>query len=357
MMKILDRYIISSILKIAIVAIFIFALILAAVELFSKMDSIMNSDISIPRLIEYLLYSIPEYLMMGASLAFLFATTYFLSSLTANNERIALLNAGISKARLSLPIILLALLVTSIGFFYQEYALNKIIVHHDELEIELFGTSGTKDTRNIVLKDENGYLIYTNRYYEDKNEINSPVLIQTSNGKLIKRIESDYARYIDGEWVFYNASIYNIDTGVTSDFKNSYIEKDFVLEPHLFRSENISIETMDGKNARTYLERLKVIDPKSWQEKASDYYRSLFQPAGILILMIISVSMSYHFKKNVLLFSVIQSLSIAVVYYVGDMVFSIAAHQGAISPYAAVVLPLAITIILSWIISELGKKV
>jgi lipopolysaccharide export system permease protein len=73
--------------------------------------------------------------------------------------------------------------------------------------------------------------------------------------------------------------------------------------------------------------------------------------------MVISVSMSYHFKKNVLLFSVIQSLSIAVVYYVGDMVFSIAAHQGAISPYAAVVLPLAITIILSWIISELGKKV
>ena len=71
MMKILDRYIISSILKIAIVAIIIFALILAAVELFSKMDAIMNSDMSIPSLIEYLLYSIPEYLMMGASLAFL----------------------------------------------------------------------------------------------------------------------------------------------------------------------------------------------------------------------------------------------------------------------------------------------
>lgn len=355
-MKLIDRYVISSILKIAIVAILLFALILAAVELFSKMDSIMRGDIAISKLIEYLVFSIPEYLMMGASLAFLFASTYFLSSLTANNERIAILNAGISKTRLSMPVIFLALIITILGFVYQEYALNRIISVHDQLEVELFGSTGTKDTRNIVLKDDQGYLIYTTRYNEDLNEIYNPVLVKTDNGKLIRRIESKYAEFKHNSWVFVDASVYEVDGSVKSFTSSRYTDPDFVIEPHLFRSQNTSIETMDGKSARSYLERLKVVDPQSWQEKATDYYRAFFQPLGIFILMFISVSMSYHFKKNVLLFSVIQSLAIAVVYYVGDMVFSIASHQGAITPYMAVILPLAITILLSWVISLLGKR-
>ena len=51
------------------------------------------------------------------------------------------------------------------------------------------------------------------------------------------------------------------------------------------------------------------------------------------------------------------SYTIAIVYYVGDMVSSIAAHQGAISPYASVVLPLVATIALAGVISLLGKKI
>lgn len=356
-MKLIDKYTISSILKVAVVAIIIFALILAAVELFSKMDSIMNSDIEIPKLVEYLVLSIPEYLMMGSALAFLFATTYFLSSLTANNEKIAILNAGISKARLSTPVVILAIIITLLGFVYQEYALNRIIARHDELEVELFGVTGTKDTRNIVLKDDNGYLIYTNRYYESINEINAPVLVRVVDGKLISRVESDYAVYEEDRWIFKNAMVYKIDDGVSAYYSKEYFDSEFNIEPHLFRSQNSSIETMAGKDARAFLSRMKVVDPESWQEKVTDYYRSFFQPLGIFVLMFISVCMSYHFKKNVLLFSIIQSLAIAIVYYVGDMVSSIAAHQGAISPYASVVLPLVATIALAGVISLLGKKI
>ena len=82
-MNILTRYTLSSIIKIAIVTILIFAAILAAVELFSKMDQIMHGGVEIPSLIEYIILSLPEYLMMVASISFLFAVTYFLSTLTA----------------------------------------------------------------------------------------------------------------------------------------------------------------------------------------------------------------------------------------------------------------------------------
>ena len=53
-MKIIDRYIIFSILKVAIVAIFVFAFILAAVELFGRMDSIINGVVPVSSIISTL---------------------------------------------------------------------------------------------------------------------------------------------------------------------------------------------------------------------------------------------------------------------------------------------------------------
>lgn len=355
-MKILDRYLIINILKIAFFTILIFALLLAAVELFSKMDQIMNGDIPFASLLSYIALSIPEYLLMVASLSLLFATTYFLSTLSANNERIALLNSGISKARLSLPIMVLAIILTLIGFTYQEFFLNKIIAKHDELEVELFGMSSTHDSRNIVLKDDNGYIVYTNRYNENNNTIYDPIVVHYSDDKLSLRIEAEYGLY-DEEWIFYDARVYSIDGfSVSSEFHDEYRLNDFKIEPNLFKSQNTSIETMDSKAARSYLSRLKTVDPTAWQEKATDYYSSLFQPLAIFVLMFVSSMMNYSFKKNVLLFSIIQSLSIAVVYYCADMVFSIASHQGAISPYWAVAFPLIVTVSVAYIISLLGRK-
>ena len=137
---------------------------------------------------------------------------------------------------------------------------------------------------------------------------------------------------------------------------STFEEPLFNPEPRLFRSQNTQIDTMDRATAKDYLARLLQSDRTTWQEKATDYYRRLAKPIAIFVLMVISVCINYRFKKNVLLFSVIQSLSIAVVYYVADMVFSIMGHQGAVTPLQAVILPMILTIALSAVISLLGRK-
>ena len=358
-MRILTRYIITSILKIAVVTILIFALILAAVELFSKMDQIMNSSLNLSSIILYVLLSIPQYMLMVASIAFLFAVTYFLSTLTANNELIALLNAGISSVRMKFPVFVLALILTVIGFFYQEDVVIRLNAWHDRLETELFGSSSTRDVRNIVLTDPDGFMIYTTRYSETSGEIAAPVLIKYSSDRILARVESNTAVFSEdtGAWVFNNARVYTIDgENVKSENLQSWSDPLFDIEPRLFRSQNTSIETMDKDTAREYLSRLASTDRASWQEDATDYYRRIYSPLAIFVLIFISLCMNYRFKKNVLLFSVIQSLSIAVVYYVADMVFSIMGHQGAVSPVSTVVMPLVLTVLLSLVISLVGKK-
>ena len=359
-MKILTRYTITSILKIAIVTILLFALILAAVELFSKMDQIMHGGVDGTRLIEYIILSLPEYLMMVASISFLFAVTYFLSTLTANNEMIPILNAGVSPVRIRMPIIVLAIVLTFLGSLFQEHTVIAAANRHDELETELFGASSTRDSRNIVLTDEDGFLIYTQRFSESTGEIYNPVLVRTHDDIIEERVEADRARYDEtkGWWIFENARIYRIDgRDVKTEIAAEFEEPLFDPEPRLFRSQNTDIETMDRETATEYLARLWDSNRTSWQGMATDYYRRVCSPLAILVLMFISVSMNYNFKKNVLLFSVIQSLAIAVIYYVADMVFSIMGHQGAVQPYMTVLAPFVLTILLSLVISLLGRKV
>ncbi len=357
-MKILTRYTISSVLKTAIVTILMFALILAAVELFSKMDQIMNNDISILGIIEYIILSLPQYLLMVASIAFLFSVTYFLSTLAANNELIPILNAGVSPWKLKTPIVFLAIILTILGSVYQEKAVISINAIHDELETELFGSSSTRDTRNIVLTDPDGFLIYTRRFSEATQSIYDPVLIQYDGNNIIGRVEAENARFSDGCWHFYNARVYTAnDNAIESGYVQEYTNPLFDIEPRLFRSQNTSIETMDSATAMEYLDTLYHNDRITWYEKATDYYRRIFSPLSIFVLMFISLSMNFSFKKNVLLFSIIQSLSIAVIYYVADMVFSIMGHQGAVMPWMAVVCPIVITIALSMVLALLGRKI
>ena len=358
MMKILDQYIIKSILKIAIVAILVFALILVAVELFGRMDSIMTGSIPFHQILQYAFLSVPQYLMMVASLAFLFATTYFLSMLSANNERIALLNAGLGKARLALPIIILALIVSILAIGAKEKLINPLIAKHDVLGQELFGLSSSNDTRNIVLKDENGYLVYTRRFISEERIILDPVIVKTENGEIKRRIEGDEGEYVDGEWRIKNAKCFEMSKdGVEISQTPQLFLSDLSIEPEFFQSENLNIETMSFKTAFNYLKKLKNTSPQAWQEKCTDWLRSLFSPLAIFVLMTVSATMSYSMKKNVLLFSIIQSLCIAVVYYVCDMVFSIASHQGTIHPILCIVLPVVITIGINFVIDRLGRHI
>lgn len=357
MMKIIDRYIVFSILKTAIVAIIVLSLILSAVELFGKMDSIINGSISLGKVFVYALYSIPQHLMMVSAIAFLFATTYFMSMLSSNNERIAILNTGYGKGRIALPIIILSIVVTLISIVAKENILNPLTARYEAMGQELFGRSGSSDVRNIVLKDRNGHIIYTSRYIPQENRILLPVVVKTEDGVITERIEGKEG-YWDNGWTIYDAKCYFLSSsGVETKSVDSIYMADLEIDPAFFQSENLSVETMEVKMAAEYLSKLKTTSPPAWQEKCTDYLRSFFSPLSIFVLTTVAATMSYSMKKNVLLFSIIQALCLAVVYFVADMVFSIAAHQGAFHPMLSVLLPVALTIGVNVILDRLGKMI
>lgn len=359
-MKIADRHIISSVLRIAIFTLAICTLMIVAVELFSRMSEIVSNSVSQTDLLRLSILGVPQYMMMVASVSFLFAVTFTLSQLVANNELIMLFNSGFSYLRVLRPIIILAVIVTILFTIFSQTVTIKASLAYDALSDELFGRSSTQDNTNITLTDiEGNQLIHASRYDDTSERLYTVLIIETEEGKVRQRISAEWGEYNEeaGCWIFHNASVFDIrESVVSSTVYSSYEASNVTLAPRLFRNNSGSIATMDHADAIAYLERIKVLDREAWQTSFTEYLERVTGALPILILILISCSMNYRFKKNVFLFSVIQSLCTAVVYYVVQMVTVIMAEQGIIHPVLSVVLPIVLTALLALLIRLLGLR-
>lgn len=356
-MKILDRYIVREILRSAAAALIIFSLLVMAVETFINVDKFVSNELSFFSMLYYSFFALSKYFLMVSSVSLLFATTYFLSNLSANNELISLYTAGYSKMRILFPIVLLAILLTSLFTLLNESVFLRWKSESEVVSQNLFGLSGTHDARNVNLSDK-GFLVYASRYSDERRMLYDPLVISSGDDGIRLRIEAEYAVNEGDIWVFKDAIVYErSEDGFSSSVEGEYVNPDFDFESELFKSQNLSLDTMQYGKAVEYLEKLKTANPSSWHEKRTEFLIRLSEPMGILTLMMISILLDYSFKKNILLFSIVQSLLIAVVYFVSNMVFSIICKQGMLPPFFVVLAPLLLTIILSMAISYIGKRI
>lgn len=360
-MKSLDRYIASAILKYGLSTLFICTLLVVAVQLFMDMNLIVNSNTALIEVIKMALLGVPEYMMMVSSISFLFATTFLLSQLYANNEMIVFYNSGISYRRLIRPILILAILLSILFAYLFENFFIDLMIKHDSKREELFGRSSTFDNRNVNIQDtEENYILHASAFIEATSSLTNVTIVDQEDGRIVSRLEAKRGRFDEEKrlWVFTDVNLFSFDDldKVSVQRLESYSDERYHLEPRLFRNLSGTIKTMPLEDARNYLRRMKLLDIRAYRENIVDLYDRLFSPYQVLILMLISCSMSYRFKKNVFLFSIIQSLCAAVVYYVAQMVLAITTKQGFTSEYVYLLGPVLLSALLVSIMKLIGTR-
>lgn len=352
-MRLLDRYISWSILKVAIVTLLLCTLMLVGVDLFSNLDNYLQNNVAWSRIMMMSLLYVPESMLLALGPALLFATTYFLSMLQANNEMISLLNAGIPYRRIIVPCMVLAILMSLGQFVFNENLAIKCSLRRDVLTNELFGQRSTYDNRNVTLSDlDGGFVIHASRYLSEERRILDVVLILRDDaGKIQGRVDASRGDWNSERqrWIFKDATVYTLDAAgrqVDSFHTAEYDDADIDIEPELFRNLSADIKTMELETAVRYLDRMKYLEPSQWAVYSTEFWERILNSATPLILMLIACSINYKFKKNVLLFSIITSLCVAVVYYVVQMLTLIMAKQGVIPPIAGMLIPMFVVFLL-----------
>ena len=357
-MKLVDKYIFSKIFTTFLVTLLITALFVVAIELFINIDNYINYNISVQNIAYIAFLSIQKFILMIISISFLFSVTYALSSLHANNEIIILYNCGINYKKIIFKIITFALIATLFVSFLNEKVFIKMGLEYDRLNSELFGRSSTTDNSNIRLSSADDTIVVQAAYFNsNSNELSNLTIIEREDSKLVKRVEARKAKWEHDRWMLYDATVIDLVSKEFTQFYENYNYYNFNIKPEYFKNNTLSITNMDIKNAISYLEDIKNIDIRYHNELKSEFYKRIFSPISIFVLIFIAALMNYNFKKNILTFAILQSLIIAVIYYVADMVGNVFAIQMVITPLEAILLPIILVLILLLILRLLGRKI
>jgi len=125
----LDRYIVREFLKnflLIIAALVVIAELIVATQL---VDDLFKNKVGVEILLQYLKFDLPRWIFLIMPVAAMTTTLITFGALTRNSEIIAMRSSGISLYRIALPVIIVAVLLSGLAFWLQDYILpstNKI---------------------------------------------------------------------------------------------------------------------------------------------------------------------------------------------------------------------------------------
>lgn len=383
--SVLTRYTLSSVIKVGLATAMLAALMLVGVDLFSNLDSYISHNVSFGQAFLVSLLYFPQALLLALGPSFLFSVTYFLSMLTANNEMICILNSGVSMRRVVIPCLVLAVAL-SVGYFaFNENVAIEASNLKDTRYKALTSSTSSLDNTNIALSDmQDGYMVYAGQFVNETSMLYNVSYVELLDGALgfsgassveasfneassgeasFRRVDAYKAQYDEASklWTLYDCYEYMpvsdvVGQTVRVTYYSSLDIPRMQLEPQLFRNLSSEISKMSLDLAHAYVLRMKSLNPDEYARLGTEYYKRIFSCLTPLIMIIIACSMNYKFKKNVLFFSLICSICVAVVYFVVQMVTLMLADQGVIAPYLGTLIPFAVVLLLAGIMSAVLKS-
>lgn len=354
-MKRLDRYILTSMFRVIATSVLLVSGVLLMFDIFSNLERYMSYSVSYAQIGRLTFLYLPAAIGLAVGPAALFATTYFLSMLHANNEMIILSNIGYPFRRIIAPIIVLGIALVCFQFFFSEQVAIPASREKARLSKEVFGERQLGDNRNVTLQSPEGrYVLHAGRYYESEQRITSVILVVLDEqGRLNARIDATSGSFNGTYWVFRDVRKYLLDLdGIVlhASREDEYHNEGITMEPALFRNLSADITTMELQSALRYVQRIKLMDSNQYALYASDLANRVFGNLTPLILIIISCSTVFTWRKNVLVLSILASLAIAVVFFVLQMVSMIFAKQGIYAPELGPLAPIAVLALVSVVI-------
>ena len=247
-MKKIDRYILSQFLNLLLVSIFGFIILFVLVDYVENIDKFIDSKIPINAIISYYFYSIPWFTSIGLPMAMLVSTIFTIGLLLKRNELTAMKAAGVSLYRIATPIIILSIIISIAGFYFD----NSLVTFGNKKckEIEKKFVMKSRNStfslkkKNIFLSKNNQSQIAIDKYSPRTNLASGVAIQYMKNGKLNKRIDAHKMEWNNEQkkWVLNTYAIRNFnDEGFETDV---YISRNDTLLNTGYTPKDLSKEAI-----------------------------------------------------------------------------------------------------------------
>ncbi|WP_319561268.1 LptF/LptG family permease [Marispirochaeta sp.] len=343
-MKILRRLLLFDALPVFITALFFFVLMLQMVDLFGNLWRYLNQDVPISVIIELQILYVPKCISYAVPISLLFSIAYTLGQLYSNNELIALLGSGVSLRYAVVPLLLFGMLLGIALLVFEDAVVIHSYSKKNKLMSQVLGQRENLNNTNVTIRGDAAGVIYFAEYYNnaDRTLSNVVILMMTDEGRFKKRIDAAWAEFDDSLWIFRDARVYDFEDSVLIEEQFNEYKNEFLADnPANFQRRQKDIEEMTLSEAVIYIEELQRAGQESRQAR-TDYYKRIAFAFTPLIVVMLSSAIGSRFKKNILLMSLLLSLSLSVIFYVFQMMTSLFAAIGILSPVAGSFIPVIV---------------
>jgi len=305
-------------------------------DLFSTMWRLLAMDATAGSILLWLLAGIPAHATEVLPIAFLFGVTLSLAEMHADGELLVVFGSGISLRSLSRYIIAFSIVMAAAMFVANDWVTIPSSLKRDSLYGSMTGQKGQgRQVSEITIMADGGLFVYKVGYYDPvaTRLVKVDIIERDGSGQPLSRIMASQADWTSDRWTFPEARVFSKkDTSEwTEKTEMNFSRPDLDEDPGSFGMLREKPSFMKSLGLYAYIQLLRSSGLPSVEAETELHKRFslMFTP---LIVCGLSIAFAGLFRKNSLLMSLLFSLSTATVYYVAQMLGSLAAKTGWVSP-------------------------
>ena len=360
-MRILDRYILKSILGIFLECLAVFFLLYVIIDVFSHLEEILNQRLDLRVLLYYYFSFLPIIFVRVVPVACLLSTLYTFGILNRNNEIIAMRAAGLSVLQITKTMIVLGLLVSIFVFWLNDritpHALmgTETIKRQLQMQDKKSKEKAASVINNVYVLGLKNRLFSIDRFYPLIHTAEGIIIFeQDQNHNVIKKTFADRGVYKNGLWVFYKTITYNYGDNEAMP-EAEYREEEIMAIPETpeeLLSQRQNPDFMDIKELDDYIWKLTKSGAVSVvQNFKVDFYARFFSPFTNIIIILLGIPFALKMKRRAGgLASVGLSIIVAFLYFVFDAVSIALGKSGILTPILAASLSHVIMLVFALIL-------
>jgi len=356
--RLLDSYILKKFLGSFVYSIALLMTIIIVFDVSENIQSFMDNNVPFNEIVfKYYLNFIPYFINLFIPLFTFISVIWFTSSLSQQNEIIAILGSGINFYRFMVPYIAGALIIATFSLVFA----NLIIPHTNEnfnnFKQEYFRTKHISQS-NIHIKTSPNTYVYVDRWNRKTMEGHQFTYECFSDEMISYKIKARSIKYNEEtkKWTLENYAKRTIRDSIEKVEVGKTMDTVFNIEPNDFNKDVKVIETMTYKNLQDYI--------KEEKEKGSSYVnyylieknKRIANPMGTIIMTLLGLSVASRKTRRGIGVHLFFGIALAFIFIFLQQISDVFAVSGSIFPALGAWIPDIIFLIICVLMIKFTQK-
>ncbi len=305
--------------------------------LFEMTDYIIQKGFPMRAVAKMTLLWMPGITADSIPTAVLFAILIGLGRLVKDHELSVIRMAGMSMARLAVPVLFFGLLTSLLCFF-----INEVVVPESNHQSENI-------LREMLLKEPEINLItnrwfgdekrqlFVEKYNKDTGQMENITIYFVNENGFPERIDAKIG-YTEGDvWVLENGFRHVFDDSGRLEVEQRFEEFKYRINKDVqyFFSNARTTKELSRRELGAIIQSFRNSSLESIKGLHVDYHLKLSMPFAALIFSLLAIGLSNFSPRGIFLYGVIASGSVATAYYTGIGIFRTFGASGKLNPLLA----------------------